>query len=119
MLACAIKKITHVFFHDYVLSDVRMQGFVPNFLMEKLLKMFIVGKMYTIANFQVKEYTKLDKWRCVNTDKQIMFTNNTRAKEIDDREYFIPKNSFDFYDLGDVKNFANQSTYLEGMSRNC
>ncbi|KAL1831301.1 hypothetical protein ACET3Z_000952 [Daucus carota] len=98
--------------HIKMETNVRMQAFVPTFLMEKLLKMFIVGKMYTITNFQVKEYTTLDKWRCVSTDKQIMFTNQTRAREIDDREYFIPQNCFEFCDLGDVKTFATQSTYL-------
>ena len=83
--------------------------------MEKLLKIFFVGRMYTITNFQVKEYTELDKWKCVTTDKQLMFTNQTSAKEIDEREYLIPHNCFDFCDLGDVKNFVKQSTYLAGM----
>ncbi|WOH08343.1 hypothetical protein DCAR_0727782 [Daucus carota subsp. sativus] len=98
--------------HRRVKHNVRMQAFVPTFLMEKLLKIFFVGRMYTITNFQVKEYTELDKWKCVTTGKQLMFTNQTRAKEIDERKYFIPQNCFDFCDLGDVKNFVKQSTYL-------
>ncbi|KAL1808342.1 hypothetical protein ACET3Z_025332 [Daucus carota] len=98
--------------HVKMEPNVRMQAFVPTFLTEKLLKIFFVGRMYTITNFQVKEYTKLDKWRYVTTDKQLMFTNQTRAKEMDEREYFIPQKCFDFCDFGDVKNFVKQSTYL-------
>ncbi|KAL1804953.1 hypothetical protein ACET3Z_028021 [Daucus carota] len=93
-------------------KNVRMQAFVPLFLLEKLQKMFTVGKMYTITNFQVKNYTELDKWRCVSIDKQIQFTNQTRGKEMDEKEYFIPQNCFEFCDLGDMKSLANQTTYL-------
>ncbi|WOH00620.1 hypothetical protein DCAR_0519989 [Daucus carota subsp. sativus] len=93
-------------------KNVRMQAFVPLFLLEKLQKMFTVGKMYTITNFKVKNYTELDKWRCVSNDKQIQFTNQTRGKEMDEKEYFIPQNCFEFCDLGDMKSLANQTTYL-------
>ncbi|WOH02485.1 hypothetical protein DCAR_0521874 [Daucus carota subsp. sativus] len=93
-------------------KNVRMEAFVPLFLMEKLQKVFILGKMYAISNFQVKNYTETDKWRCVTTDRQIQFTNQTRAKELGDNDYFIAKNCFEFCDLGDIKSFANQTKYL-------
>nr|XP_017227518.1 PREDICTED: uncharacterized protein LOC108192510 [Daucus carota subsp. sativus] len=93
-------------------KNVRMEAFVPLFLMEKLQNVFILGKMYAISNFQVKNYTETDKWRCVTTDRQIQFTNQTRAKELHDNDYFIAKNCFEFCDLGDIKSFANQTKYL-------
>ena len=48
-------------------------------------------------------------------DRQILFTNQTKVKEIEEREYFIANNTFDFYDLGDVKQLLKQTTLLAGM----
>lgn len=55
-----------------------MQAFV--FLEEKMQKMFDLDKMYVITNFEVRPYTEQDKWRVVNMDRQILFTNQTKAK---------------------------------------
>ncbi|XP_063950036.1 uncharacterized protein LOC135152845 [Daucus carota subsp. sativus] len=89
-----------------------MHAFVPVFLMDKMQKMLHLGRMYCISNFQVKPLTAEDKWRSINIDRQILFTNQTKAKEIEEKDYFIAKNSFDFYDLADMKELSKQTTLL-------
>nr|XP_017250880.1 PREDICTED: uncharacterized protein LOC108221518 [Daucus carota subsp. sativus] len=93
-------------------KNVRMHAFVPVFLMDKMQKMLHLGRMYCISNFQVKPLTAEDKWRSINIDRQILFTNQTKAKEIEEKDYFIAKNSFDFYDLADMKELSKQTTLL-------
>lgn len=92
-----------------------MHAFVPVFLMEKMQKTLHLGRMYCISNFQVKPLTAQDKWRSINIDRQILFTNQTKAKEIEEKDYFIAKNSFDFYDLADMKELSKQTTLLAGI----
>lgn len=70
--------------------------------------------MYVIKNFQVKDYTDLDKFRPVQMDKQIVFTADTKVKDVEESEIFIPRNSFDFFDFGDLMPMAKQSLYLAG-----
>ncbi|KAK1380381.1 hypothetical protein POM88_027125 [Heracleum sosnowskyi] len=53
-----------------------------------------------------------DKWRCVNKDRQILFTNNTKEKQIDESEYFIPNNHFDFFEMEELTKLAKQNVYL-------
>lgn len=93
-----------------------MHAFVPQFLEDKMQKMFTLNKQYVVTNFQVKNYTEQDKWRCVNMDKQILFTSQTKATEINENEYFIAKNMFDFYDMAELTKLTKQNIYLAGMS---
>ncbi|KAK1404304.1 hypothetical protein POM88_003909 [Heracleum sosnowskyi] len=93
-------------------KNVRMVAYVPEWLIEKMRKIFTVGKMYTITNFQVKDYTPNDKWRCVNNDKQILLTNNTKAREMEETEYFIASNHFDFFEMEDLPKLAKQNLIL-------
>ncbi|KAK1353477.1 hypothetical protein POM88_051842 [Heracleum sosnowskyi] len=93
-------------------KNVRMVGYVPEWQSEKMQKLFTVGKMYTVTNFQVKQYNANDKWRCVNNDRQILFTNNTKAKQIDESEYFIPNNHFNFFEMEELTKLAKQNVYL-------
>lgn len=92
-----------------------MQAGVPGFLNDKMQKMFTINKMYAITNFQVKDLTTDDKWRPVNMDRQIMFTNQTRAREIPENEYFIQNNMFDFFQMEELAKLTDQNLYLAGM----
>lgn len=93
-----------------------MQAFVPSFLNEKIQRMLQVGKMYVITYFQVKDFTAEDKWRSVNQDRQINITNQTKAREIPETEYYIPTNAFDFYAFEEIGKLATQNHYLAGIS---
>lgn len=91
-----------------------MQAFVPASMSQRMTRLIEVGKLYLLKNFEVKEYLDKDKFRPVKIDRQIIFTIDTKVKEIDDSEIFIPNNMFDFYDFGDLFNMSKQFHYLVG-----
>lgn len=93
-----------------------MHAFVPGTLSEKMSRFFELGKIYIVKNFQVKEYTEKDKFRVVHMNRQIIFTTDTKVKEIDESETYVPQNSFDLYEFGDLKTMAKQNLYLTGIS---
>ncbi|KAL8133227.1 hypothetical protein AgCh_008622 [Apium graveolens] len=95
-----------------ITDNCRMQAFVPAFLNEKLQRMLQLGKMYVTSFFQVRDFTPEDKWRSVQLDRQIQFTNQTKTRELSESEYFIPNNMFDFYDFEEVRKLAKQNIYL-------
>lgn len=47
-------------------------------------------------------------------DIQIVFSNDTKVIELDEKEVYIDNAAFEFYDLGDLKDLSKQSTYLTG-----
>ncbi|WOH11283.1 hypothetical protein DCAR_0830764 [Daucus carota subsp. sativus] len=93
-------------------KNCRMQAYVPAYLSDKWKRLLRLGNMYTITNFNVKTLTADDKWRTVNIDRQISFTNQTRAREIIENEYFIPQNTFDFYSFNELDALSNQKVLL-------
>lgn len=93
-----------------------MQVFVPAALVEKMSRLIVQGNAYFINNFQLKEYTNADKYRAVQMDKQIVFTADTKVKDVDDKLFFIPNNSFDLFDYGDLKATTKQVLYFTGYS---
>ncbi|XP_074364408.1 uncharacterized protein LOC141705285 [Apium graveolens] len=100
---------------NYIVLDnknCRMQVFVPAALVEKMSRLIVQGNAYFINNFQLKEYTNADKYRAVQMDKQIVFTADTKVKDVDDKLFFIPNNSFDLFDYGDLKAMTKQVLYF-------
>lgn len=93
-----------------------MQAYVPAYLSDKWKKLLTVGNTYIITNFTVKTLTPDDKWRPVNIDRQISFTNQTKARELSEKDYFIPENTFDFYALDNLHDIANQKLLLAGIN---
>lgn len=45
---------------------------------------------------------------------QIVFSNDTKISELDEKDVCIENVVFDFYDLGDLKELSKQTTYLTG-----
>ncbi|KAL1802377.1 hypothetical protein ACET3Z_031024 [Daucus carota] len=108
---------TGVVFKEYNLllldaKKCRMHAFVPESLTEKMTRIIEEGKIYLIKNFTVKDYTEKDKYRVVHMDRQIVFTSETKVKELDETDIFIPNNSFDLFEYSDLKEQAQQVTYL-------
>lgn len=95
-------------------QNCRMHVFVPAPLVEKISRMIVNGKVCVIKNFQVKEYTYAGKYRHVQMDKQIVLTADTKVKEVDEKDFFIPHNSFDLFEYGDHKAMTKQVLYLTG-----
>ncbi|KAL1802084.1 hypothetical protein ACET3Z_030731 [Daucus carota] len=89
-----------------------MQAYAPAHLADKIGRIIQIGKIYMIKNFDVKEYTEKDKFRPVPIDRQIVFTVDTKITDLDESQTFVPKNVFDFFQFSDLKNAAEQVTYL-------
>lgn len=97
-----------------------MHAWVPAALSDKMERLVEEGKLYLIKNFQVQNYEEKAKYRAVQMDRQIVFTADTKLKEIEETDIFIPKNSFDLYEYADLKKVADQDLYLTGpVSKLC
>ncbi|WOH02343.1 hypothetical protein DCAR_0521732 [Daucus carota subsp. sativus] len=93
-------------------KNCRMHVFIPAAIADKMSRIIEEGKIYLIKNFTVKDFTEKDNYRVVHMDKQISFTTETRVKELDDSEIFIPTNNFDLFQFSDLKSQATQDVYL-------
>lgn len=67
-----------------------------------------------LSNFNVKDYKPDEKFRAVCCEKQIYFTNFTEVEVVADDDVMIPRDIFDFTDLGDLIDIAGDNTYLTG-----
>lgn len=92
-----------------------MHAFVPGNIIEKHEDKLLEGNICNITNFFVKDYKMEDKFRCINNDRQIMLTTYSKVVKFDEDDLLIPKNMFDFYDLCDLSDIANENVYLTGM----
>ncbi|XP_074382369.1 replication protein A 70 kDa DNA-binding subunit E-like isoform X2 [Apium graveolens] len=74
--------------------------------------MLVLGRCYVIHIFQVQRYNIDDKFRCLRSDVQLIFSSETRIKAIDGDENSIENNAFDFYDHSELYELSKQITYL-------
>lgn len=94
------------------MQNDRIHAFVPGNLADKNEYDLIVGKIYIIFNFTVKDYRPEEKFRVIQNNKQIIFISYTKVKEINDNDTLIEENMFDFFDLSNLKEIANKNVYL-------
>lgn len=92
-----------------------MQAYAGASIANTIGRILEEGKIYLIKNFEVKQYTELDKFRPVPIDRQITFSSDTRIGDVDEKSVFIPKNMFDFFQFCELKNAAKQVTHLTGI----
>ena len=97
-----------------ILQNCRLPGFVPALIAQKYERKIVVGNIYALSNFTVKDYKPDDKFRCVCCEKQIYFTNFTEVEPIAEDGVMIAHDMFDFSDLGDLIDIADDNTYLTG-----
>ncbi|KAK1393414.1 hypothetical protein POM88_012470 [Heracleum sosnowskyi] len=90
----------------------RIHGFVPGNVAEEFLKNFGLGMVHIISNFQVKNYKPDEKYKCINYDRQVIFTHHTNIEQLTEDDPCIDTNAFDFYVLDDVKDLANLNIFL-------
>ncbi|KAK1403413.1 hypothetical protein POM88_003018 [Heracleum sosnowskyi] len=90
----------------------RIHAFVPGNVAPQIEPKLQVGELYLFKNFTVKEYRPDDKFRCIHKDIQIVFSNDTRISDLEESDVFIEQCVFDFYDLADLKQLSQQTTYL-------
>lgn len=58
-----------------------------------------------------------DKFRCLRNNVQLIFSNDTQIKDVDDDGKSIEHNAFDFYDHSELKELTKQNTYLAGTKK--
>lgn len=97
-----------------MLQSNRIHGFVPGICADNLETKFNVGKVCIIKNFTVQDYKTDDKFRCIRKDFQLIFSNETQIKEIEDTGKTLPQNVFDFIDHSELQQMTKQNTYLAG-----
>uniref|UniRef100_A0A166I8N2 Replication factor A C-terminal domain-containing protein n=1 Tax=Daucus carota subsp. sativus TaxID=79200 RepID=A0A166I8N2_DAUCS len=90
----------------------RVHAFVPGSVAASLEPILEIGKIYLFNNFTAKDYKADEKFRPVHKTWQIVLGQETKITSLDENEVAIDKAAFDFYDLADLKDLANQSTYL-------
>lgn len=73
------------------------------------------GKICIITNFDVQPYKIEEKFRPVHNDNQLIFTNTTRIRVVEDLASNFPADSFDLYEHSELAALANKSPYLLGM----
>ncbi|KAL1826291.1 hypothetical protein ACET3Z_004703 [Daucus carota] len=93
-------------------QNCRLPGFVPALVAQKYERKIVVGNIYALSNFTVKDYKPDDKFRCVCCEKQIYFSNFTEVEPIAEDGVMIAHDMFDFSDLGDLIDIADDNTYL-------
>ncbi|KAL8124623.1 hypothetical protein AgCh_012318 [Apium graveolens] len=97
-------------------SDCRIKVRVVRYW-KRVTKLGVVFKSFNIIlldnmKFQVQRYKIYDKFRCLSSDVQLIFSSETRIKTIDDDENNIENNTFDFYDHSELYELSKQTTYL-------
>ncbi|XP_074382370.1 replication protein A 70 kDa DNA-binding subunit E-like isoform X3 [Apium graveolens] len=89
-----------------------IHAFVPGNCSDLLDDKLVLGRCYVIHIFQVQRYNIDDKFRCLRSDVQLIFSSETRIKAIDGDENSIENNAFDFYDHSELYELSKQITYL-------
>lgn len=92
-----------------------MHAFVPGNIVDNHEDKLSEGNICKISNFSVKEYKPDEKFRCINNDRKIILTTYSKVHKLDQDHTLIAKNVFDFYDLCDLSDIANDNLYLTGM----
>lgn len=97
------------------LQSCRLPAFVPSVLAHKYESKIVVGDIHVLSNFNVKDYKPDEKFRCVCCEKQIYFSNFTEVEHFAEDDIMIPRDIFDFADLGDLIDISDDNTYLTGL----
>nr|XP_017245396.1 PREDICTED: uncharacterized protein LOC108217055 [Daucus carota subsp. sativus] len=90
----------------------QMHAFIPAVCAHDLEWKIIVGGVYVISVFTVQAYLSSDKFRCVRSPNQLVFSKNTKIMKIEEAGSKIAVEFFDFYDHSELKPLANQTTYM-------
>ncbi|KAK1356508.1 hypothetical protein POM88_049764 [Heracleum sosnowskyi] len=93
-------------------QENKMHAFIPGNCADQHEYKLCVGKLYIIANFTVQPYKQEDKFRPVLNDNQIILSNETKIRDIEDKGIPFPNDVFDFYDHNELEKPQNNNMYL-------
>lgn len=96
------------------MQNFRIHAFVPGKIVEEHESKLRDGNICIISNFTIKEYEASEKFRCVNHDKQIIFTNYTVIQKVEVDDGLIQRNMFDFYELSQLDEISDKNISLTG-----
>lgn len=68
-----------------------------------------------MSNFTVKPYKTDDKYKQVKIDNQLIFSLDTKMKEVPESAIEFPNEAFDFYDHSELDELRKNTVYLTGM----
>ena len=63
----------------------------------------------------MQAYKDSDKFKIVQRAVQLIFSNDTKIQQVEDKGTKIPNEMFDFYDHSQVKDLADQTSFLIGL----
>ncbi|KAK1397388.1 hypothetical protein POM88_007251 [Heracleum sosnowskyi] len=93
-------------------KENKIHGFVPAKCADDLEIKLKVGSVCSITNFDVQPYKSEDKFRCTQNENHLVFNNNTKVKDVEEKGTTIANESFDFYDHTDLDSIKNLNVYL-------
>ncbi|KAL1808906.1 hypothetical protein ACET3Z_025896 [Daucus carota] len=93
-----------------------IHAFIPAASAHDLERQIKVGTVNVITGFTVQAYKDSDKFKIVQRDVQLIFSNDTKIQQVEDKGTNIPKDMFDFYDHSQVKDLADQTNVIGIMT---
>ena len=75
----------------------------------------MLGTINIISDFTVQAYKATESFKCVRAQNQLIFSQETKIQQLDEKQAKIANEFFDLYDHSEVKPFANQTAYLIGL----
>lgn len=93
-------------------QESRIHAFVPGKCADQHELNLRVGNLCIITNFTVQPYKLEDKFRCVQNDNSLIFSNDTKIRVVEDKGNLFPNEIFDFYEHSELQKLGNKTVYL-------
>ncbi|KAL1831956.1 hypothetical protein ACET3Z_001607 [Daucus carota] len=93
-----------------------IHAFIPAASAHDLERQIKVGTVNIITGFTVQAYKDSDKFKIVQRAVQLIFSNDTKIQQVEDKGTKIPNEMFDFYDHSQVKDLADQTNVIGIMT---
>ncbi|WOH09908.1 hypothetical protein DCAR_0729368 [Daucus carota subsp. sativus] len=89
-----------------------IHAFIPAVCAYDLERKIMLGTINIISDFTVQAYKATESFKCVRAQNQLIFSQETKIQQLDEKQAKIANEFFDLYDHSEVKPFANQTAYL-------
>ncbi|KAK1387266.1 hypothetical protein POM88_015444 [Heracleum sosnowskyi] len=93
-------------------QETKFHAFVPAKCADRHELNLRVGKLCIIKDVTVQAYKAEDKFRPLQNDYQIIFSEDTKIRDVEDTSVSFPNDSFDFYDHSELDNLRMNPMYL-------
>ncbi|KAK1373016.1 hypothetical protein POM88_029209 [Heracleum sosnowskyi] len=93
-------------------QETKIHGFIPGKCVDQHELNLRVGNICLIKDFIVQPYKQEDKFRPVQNDHQIIFSNETKIRDVEDKSMKFPDDAFDFSDHTELHTLRKNPMYL-------